>query len=349
MQLGRRSFAFTLFLLLVNPAIAQIQPPSSISSPSPIASEAGVVNEAAVVLQELTKGTVDRIPERLLSEAYALAIIPHAMRGAFIIGLGGGRGILLTRDSRGQFQGPEFITFAGGSVGWQVGIQSNDLLIVFRTPRSLDSIRQGRLTLGANASVAAGPIGRYAGAATDSSLQAEILTYSRSRGLFAGVSLQGSSIQLDPSATQRFYQLSPSNQNPVVPPIVYALVNELNHFAYSGAVQAKPGTTAGDRAPSDPEIQKLATDVAALQARVDSQWKEYLALPNQWLSTNRVTSTDLQGILVRYERIETNPQFDKLRNLQEFKQVLEDLRKLAGPPQASSDELILPPPPAPSR
>ncbi len=325
---------------------------------SPISSEAGVVNESAVVLQELATIAAERIPERLLADAHGIAIVPHFMRGAFVVGVGGGRGVLLTKDPAGNWMAPEFITMGGGSFGWQVGVQSTDLVLVFRSPRSLNNIRQGKLTLGVDASAAAGPVGRYTSAATDARLQAEILTYSRSRGLFAGVSLGGSVLQMDVTATQRYYQISPTSAG-VVPPSAVALVNEL--MQYTTAIQS--AQTAIDRTaapvPSslgglqnsatisvDPRATKLTQAVIALQVRVDDQWKQYLALPGDWLSGKQLTEADVHPVMIRYERVETNPQFDALRVLPEFQHAIGEVRALAKEVSGTELPLALPPPPS---
>lgn len=164
---------------------------------SPTSSESGVVIEAAVVLQESTEGTAERIPDRLLAEAHAIAtIVPHYMRGAFVFGVSGGRGVVVTRDQNRNWTAPEFITLGGGSFGWQIGVQATDLVLVFRSPQSLTNLRQGKVTLGADASVAAGPLGRYTSASTDARFQAEIQPIF-SKSLFAGVSLSGAVLQPD--------------------------------------------------------------------------------------------------------------------------------------------------------
>jgi lipid-binding SYLF domain-containing protein len=346
---------FSAFGLLgMNPGHAQtgVAPAATLS---PVATENGVVNEAAVVLQELTVGTLERIPERLLQEAYALAIIPHAMRGALVVGVSGGRGVLVSRGADGRWQAPEFVSLAGGSVGWQLGVQSSDVVMVFRTPRSVESIRRGKLTLGGNASVAAGPVGRDAGAATDTSFQAEILTYARSRGLFAGISFQGSALQLDIPATQRYYQLSPGGPG-TVPQSAQALIQEIIKYsanslpAASRTAEILPDSgaaatlTAG--ATVHPLAAQLSQSVSALQSRVDEQWRQYLSLPQDWFSGRPLTVADLQGVAVRYERIETNPQYANLRSLPEYQQVLTDLRKLLAEVAPAGQPVVLPPPPS---
>jgi lipid-binding SYLF domain-containing protein len=105
----------------------------------------------------------------------------------------------------GGWSDPAFISIKGGSIGWQAGVESADVILIFRTPRSIENITKGKFTLGADIGIAAGPLGRSAEASTDTQLKAEILSYSRSRGLYAGLSFQGSSIQEDPKATGEFY------------------------------------------------------------------------------------------------------------------------------------------------
>ena len=157
----------------------------------------------AAVLDELRNQRDDVIPERLLQSAYAVAVIPGVVKGAFILGGRFGRGVVMARDEQGRFSNPVFLTLTGGSVGWQVGGQSTDIVLVFTTRRGVEGLAGGKLTLGAGASVAAGPLGRQGEAAV--SLDAEVLSYSRSRGLFAGVSLEGTALAIDYRANARFY------------------------------------------------------------------------------------------------------------------------------------------------
>ncbi len=160
---------------------------------------------AKQVLKEL-RGTPDQfIPSRLLSRAYGLAIVPDVTKAAFFFGASRGNGVLVVRNQYGRFSNPVFINLTGGSVGFQWGIQSTDVVLVFTTQRSIDKITSGKLTLGADASVAAGPVGRQAAAATDPTISSEVYSYSRSRGLFLGVALNGSAITIDNNADARFY------------------------------------------------------------------------------------------------------------------------------------------------
>jgi lipid-binding SYLF domain-containing protein len=170
-----------------------------------ITSELEKVNDAIEVIEEMVEIPEEGIPEALLSKAYGIAIIPKVIKAAWVVGGRLGKGVLLVRDESGRWGNPCFIRIAGGSVGWQIGIQSADIILVFKRKKSIESITEGKITLGADAAVAAGPVGRRAEVSTDINLEAEIYSYSKSRGLFAGVSIEGSAIQIDEDANANFY------------------------------------------------------------------------------------------------------------------------------------------------
>ena len=131
------------------------------------------VEEAVRVFRQIAELTDEGIPESILRKARGIAIIPGVIKAAYGIGGEYGRGVLLVRD-RGGWSNPSFIILAGGSLGWQIGIQKSDLILVFKTEQSVENISEGKITLGADASVAAGPVGRGAQATTDLELKAEI-------------------------------------------------------------------------------------------------------------------------------------------------------------------------------
>jgi len=169
------------------------------------AREQGRLLMASQVLEEL-RGTRDQyIPDRLLERAYAIAVIPDMTKIAFFAGGRRGHGVLVVRDKDGRFTSPTFITMTGGSFGWQWGVQSTDIMLVFTTRRGVEGITGGKFTLGADASVAAGPVGRTASASTDTSFKAEVYSYSRSRGVFAGLALDGTALTIDDDANETFY------------------------------------------------------------------------------------------------------------------------------------------------
>lgn len=163
------------------------------------------VRDSANVLQTIMKIPEKGIPPVLLRDAQAMVIVPDVIKGAFIVGGRHGTGVLVVRQANGGWSDPVFVSLTGGSVGWQVGGQSTDVILVFKHRKGVEGLLKGKITLGADASVAAGPVGRSAEAATDIMLKSEILSYSRSRGLFAGVSLEGASLAVDDDATGTYY------------------------------------------------------------------------------------------------------------------------------------------------
>ena len=162
-------------------------------------------NDASRVLGEILRIPEDSIPARLLEEAQAIAVIPNVVKAGFVFGGRRGRGLISIRGKDGTWASPSFITLTGGSVGFQAGVQSADVILVFRTRGGVDSIVNGKFTLGGDASVAAGPVGRSAQASTDEQLKAAIYSYSRARGLFAGVSLDGTRLAIDNHSNAAVY------------------------------------------------------------------------------------------------------------------------------------------------
>jgi lipid-binding SYLF domain-containing protein len=160
---------------------------------------------AVRVLREVMMAPDKRIPSDLISNAYAIAVIPDVIKAGFVIGGRHGLGMVSVKTSDGTWSNPSFISMSGGSIGFQAGVSSTDVILVFRTERGVDSIVHGKFTLGADASAAAGPVGRTAQASTDAQLKAEIYSYSRSRGLFAGAALDGSVIAIDNDANRSVY------------------------------------------------------------------------------------------------------------------------------------------------
>lgn len=160
---------------------------------------------AANVLDEIMRTPDQAIPRRMLEDAYAVAVIPSVVKAGLVVGGRHGRGLISVRSPDGTWSNPSFIKLTGGSVGFQAGVQSTDVVLVFRSPRGVDSIVHGKFTLGADAAVAAGPVGRTATASTDGQLKAEIYSYSRSRGLFAGVALDGAVLSIDNDANAAAY------------------------------------------------------------------------------------------------------------------------------------------------
>lgn len=167
------------------------------------------VQQATWVLQDLQKIPEQAIPPNLLNSAYAVAVLPNVLKGGFIVGGSYGKGVLLVRQSDGAWSNPSFITLANLGIGFQAGAQGADLVLVFKTRRGVDNIARGKFTLGGSASASAGPVGRTALAMTDGEFKAEIYTYARSRGLFAGVALDGGAITIDQVANANWYANAP--------------------------------------------------------------------------------------------------------------------------------------------
>jgi len=162
------------------------------------------VQNSAEVFQELVNTPDKGIPDKLLQSARCIAIIPGEKKAAFFVGGNYGKGLVTCRDASG-WTAPLFLTIGGGSFGFQWGAQSSDLVLIFRNKSGLEKQLSDKFQLGANASAAAGPVGRDAEADTDVSLKAEVLTYSRSKGAFAGISLKGAVLQPDESGNAAFY------------------------------------------------------------------------------------------------------------------------------------------------
>jgi len=172
--------------------------------------EANKIDDAIEVLEDLKDLPIDGeedITEELMEDAEAVVIIPKLKKGGLIVGGKFGKGIVLIKNEDGSWSDPAFVKIAGGSLGFQIGYTSSDLFLVFRNKKILKQLSKdkGRFTLGADVTVAAGKQGRSASANTDVDFEAEIFSYSKSRGVFAGVSLDGSEIKIDNEANENFY------------------------------------------------------------------------------------------------------------------------------------------------
>jgi lipid-binding SYLF domain-containing protein len=164
------------------------------------------ITDAITVLDEIMAAGDKAVPRAILEKAEGIAVFPSLIKGG--IGIGGqrGHGVLSVRDKKtGGWSAPAFLTVTGGSIGAQFGLQSIDLILVVNNQRGLEQLVKNQFKVGADAGVAAGPVGREASAATDIQMRAQILSYSRARGLFAGVTLNGSTIRQDRDANERFY------------------------------------------------------------------------------------------------------------------------------------------------
>lgn len=170
--------------------------------------EEGRLLLATQVLDDARTARDQGIPDRLLERAYGIAVIPDFTKVAFFLGGSRGHGVLVVRDASGHFSSPIFVTLTGGSFGFQWGVQKTDLVLVFTSRQGILGIEGGKLTLGADVSVAAGPVGRQASAATDQAFNAGVYSYSHSRGIFAGVALSGAALTIDNAANDELYHRS---------------------------------------------------------------------------------------------------------------------------------------------
>jgi lipid-binding SYLF domain-containing protein len=162
------------------------------------------VQSAGTVLNEIENAPDKGIPEDVLGSADCVAVVPSLLKGGFIVGARYGRGVASCRTAKG-WSAPAFFSVEGGSFGFQIGGQAVDLVMLIMNKQGMDNLLSSKFQLGADASVAAGPVGRHAAADTDWKMRAQVLTYSRARGVFAGVSLAGARIRQDKDSTRDFY------------------------------------------------------------------------------------------------------------------------------------------------
>jgi lipid-binding SYLF domain-containing protein len=208
------------------------------------AREQGRLLMASQVLEELRSSRDQYIPEKLLERAYAIAVIPDMAKAAFFFGGRHGNGAMVVRDKDGRFSSPIFVTMTGGSFGFQWGVEATDIVLVFTTRKGVEGITGGKFTLGADASVAAGPVGRQASASTDATFKAEVYSYSRTRGVFAGIALDGSALRIDDDANEAYYNKHEIAASDIVEGRVRS--NDDSGRRFLTAVSTSTGTTAAN-------------------------------------------------------------------------------------------------------
>jgi len=330
-----------LLVLVVNAATARAQ-----------GVEENTVEAAGEVLREVMAIPARSIPESLLAEAQAVAIIPDMIKGGFVVGVRHGKGVVVTRDASGAWRAPVFISVTGGSIGWQAGLQATDVVVVFRNRRGVDGLLRGKFTLGADAAVAAGPLGREASVATDGQLKAEILSYSRSRGLFAGLAIDGAVMLINHRANALYYAPRPGQPTGAVPASAIKLVEQV--AAYAGpkhrvAVNLREGpmTTILPQA-DDVEAARvqLADSSQRLHKILDSQWKEFLALPGEVYVEGAVPPKDtVDKCLSRYSVVTNDARYRDLSARPEFQETHTLLLRYRHALEGITGTLKLPPPP----
>lgn len=169
------------------------------------------IEKSTGVLHDFAK-MKESIPSQLVQQAQGIIVIPHMINAGLAVGGKRGKGIAIVKLADGKWSNPVFVTFTGGSLGLQIGVQSVDLVLVFKHKYVLTKMNKGDFTIGGDISVAAGPVGRSSTASTDYKLEAEVYSYSRSKGLFAGLSINGSNISVDKSANAKFYGSAATSQ-----------------------------------------------------------------------------------------------------------------------------------------
>jgi lipid-binding SYLF domain-containing protein len=164
------------------------------------------VQDAILVCKDLIGNPDEGIPKSLLRNAQAIAMIPGVVKAGYILGGQYGKGLLMVRHGAGVWSYPVFIKLTGGSIGFQAGVEKADIILVFKDKKSVQTIAKGKFTLGADASIAAGPVGAGTSASTDIRFESEIYSYSKAKGLFGGVSLKGADLHIDKDADAKFYR-----------------------------------------------------------------------------------------------------------------------------------------------
>lgn len=353
-------FRTLVFTVALSAAIATTTPAGA-----QIAEET-TVRAAAAVLDSTMAATLSQIPQAMLADAQAVAVIPNVIKGSFVVGARRGRGLLFVKEADGVWHAPVFITLTGGNIGWQIGVQSSDILLVFKSKRSVDGVLAGKLTIGADAAAAAGPLGRQGGIATDARLEAEIYSYSRSRGLFAGVSIDGSVLRMDPVATGSYYGQAVPGQPMVVPEPARRLTQAIAAYVGSAGSTASAVPLASDSLPPGDAVYQQNVGIpqryAASEADVlreqlsqlapqlydllDPQWAQYLALPSGlFLESAHPSAVELEQTVNRFDRVANDPQFRELAARPEFQSVHGVLKHYQQSLGARGDQLRLPPPP----
>ena len=229
-----RKVSRTLLAFVLAMSVLSVVAPSYAGSPELDAR----IHESKQVLGEIMVSPDESIPEELLAKCRAIAIYPNVIKGGFILGARFGKGVVLTKDPGTNQWGPvAFSTIGGGSWGLQIGGQMTDLIFVVMNDRGVNGLLSSKFTLGADASVAAGPVGRNSQAATDLSLRAGILSYSRSRGLFGGLALDGSVVTQDNNSNSLYYGKSVTSSDILmsnavsIDPSSKELVDALNDYS----------------------------------------------------------------------------------------------------------------------
>jgi SH3 domain-containing YSC84-like protein 1 len=326
--------------------------------------EGSIVSSSTVVLQEIMETPINAIPKWLLADAQGVVIVPSLMKGGLIIGARYGKGVLVIRNEEGGWHLPVFVTLTGGNVGLQAGLQTTDVILILKTKKSVDAALNGKLTLGVDAGIAAGPLGRETGAATDPRFQSEIYSYSRSRGLFAGVSIDGSALQINQTSNAAYYPNAQPGEEIPIPQAASELMREIARYCDpdeetppNEAVSPNPGATPNAGAASSLPLQspssqsemlrqQLAQAAPELYELLDEPWRNYFDIPQEIFTGRGVPSSEsLNETLDRFNRITQVSSYQELSQRPEFQSVHRILQSYASTLPAAEERLILPPPP----
>jgi lipid-binding SYLF domain-containing protein len=197
------------------------------------------LNHAGEVLRQIMSAPDKGIPQEVLEHAKCVAVVPHMIKGGFVLGAEGGRGVATCRTENG-WSAPAFFAITGGSWGLQIGVEGVDLVMIIQNEKGMQRLLDSDFQLGGDASVAAGPVGRHATADTDWKLDAEILTYSRAKGAFAGLTLTGASIRRDNDSTEAVYGHEVSTRRILLgeipaPPVARSFLDAVSAAKYQAA------------------------------------------------------------------------------------------------------------------
>lgn len=302
------------------------------------------------VLNELMAIPARQIPRALLSQAEGIVVVPNVVKIGFIGGARRGHGVVMVRDAEGEWSLPQFITLTGGSVGFQAGIQGSDVVLVFTSRKGIDGLMRGKFTIGVDASASAGPVGRDAAVGTDATLLSEIYSYSRSRGLFLGVALDGTALEVDHESHAVYYG-SPSNQMPARIPRPAA---ELRNYLTELSPQRIAAPVSDDLPPppaNSPRTMEglrrsINQSAGQLHAHLTEDWRRYLALPREFQEAGLVPSAEtMTRVLRHYAYINDAAEYQDLAQHAEFQRTYELLKEYDRIALASRPTLRLSPPP----
>jgi lipid-binding SYLF domain-containing protein len=305
------------------------------------------IRQSEQVLADLMAIPARQIPQHLLAGATGVAVIPDVTKIGFIAGVRRGHGVVMVRDAEGEWSLPQFITLTGGSVGWQAGIQGTDVVLVFKTRKGVEGLMKGKFTIGADASVSAGPLGRDAEAATDASLKSEILSYSRSRGLFFGVSIDGSALEIDQFAHTEFYG-SPSAELPRwLPESATKFRQYLAELTQANPAVFEVGAPPAISARKLEVLRhSLVHHTGHLHAMLSPAWRQYLSVPKELLEPGAQPNAEaLAALEQRFDKVASTPNYKGLAELHEFQISHELLREYIHAMSSVGPISHLPPPP----